>query len=195
MGEKLFLKGDRCVGPKCAFIRRGYPPGVHGKRKRRGGSEFGMLLKEKQKLRFTYGLDDKDVRRYTREAISRKELFRVLFLQLLERRLDNVVFRLGVAVSRRMARQVVLHGHVLVNGKVISVPSYRVVKGDVVMVQEKSLGSGFLGEWESRIKKGEPPAWLSLDKTKKEATVTGLPEVDDLQTQFDVTKIKEFYSR
>ena len=105
LGEKLFLKGDRCIGPKCAFTRRSYAPGLHGKRKRRGSSEYGELLRAKQRVRFVYGLDDRDIKKYTQEAESKSGVFSSNFWHLLESRLDNAVFRLGFAPSRRNARR------------------------------------------------------------------------------------------
>ena len=195
LGEKLFIKGDRCAGPKCAMVRRSYAPGVHGKGRRREPSEFGQLMREKQKIRFLYGLDDKDLKRYITIALMHKGAFTAHVLRLLECRLDNVVYRLGLAHSRRMARQAVDHGHVTVNGKIVSIPSYRVKKGDVIAPKEHSLKSGVFAGLEERIKSYEAPRWLSLDKGQKTGTMTADPEADDIQTTVDITKIKEFYSR
>lgn len=198
LGEKLSLKGERCFGPKCALTRRAYPPGVHGKSKKRkrGMSEYGTLLREKQKVRFLYGLDDKDIKRYSEEAAKRKEgVFSSNFLGLIERRLDNTVFRLGFAESRRRARHLVSYGHVTVNKKSVTIPSYRVKKGDVVSFKERSLQKGFLGELDTRLKKYQTPRWLTLDVSRKEGTVVGPPVTEDIGLTADVTKIKEFYSR
>lgn len=210
LGEKLFLKADRCGGPKCAMVRRAGPPGSRGsgagKERRRGRSEYGKLLAEKQKVRYLYGLDDRDVARYTKEAAEMSGVFSSNFLQLLESRLDNVVFRAGFAPSRRMARQLVNHGHILVEkilsapfkkgGKtVVDIPSYRVSKGERVSVKESSLGSPIFAGIDARLKNYEPPEWIALDKNKKEAVVTGAPSVDEQDIAAEVTKIKEFYSR
>ncbi len=199
LGEKLSLKGQRCFGPKCALTRRAYPPGAHGKSKsksrKRGLSEYGGLLREKQKIRFLYGLDDKDVKRYTEEAARRPGVFSSRFLQMLESRLDNAIFRLGFAESRRQARHLVSYGHVAVNGKAVTIPSYRVKKGDVITLKGKSLQSGILLGLEMRLKKYEPPAWLKLDKSKNEGVVVSAPEVESTELTVDITKIKEFYSR
>lgn len=197
LGEKLFLKGDRCVGPKCAVVRRGYPPGMHGKNKKRkrGPSEYGELLREKQKVRFIYGLDDKVIKRYTQEAASRPGIFSSNLLVILERRLDNVLFRAGFLPSRRMARKFISDGHVLVNGVRVTVPSYLAVKGDIVNLKDKIIARGILTDLEARLKKYEPPLWLELDKNKKEVRVKDFPNTDDLQVDLDVTKVKEFYSR
>lgn len=195
LGEKLFLKGDRCVGPKCAFTRRSYPPGLHGKRRRRGSSEFGELLRAKQRVRFVYGLDDRDIKRYTKDAESKSGVFSSNFWQMLESRLDNAVFRLGFAPSRRSARQIVSHGHVTVNGKAAKIPSLRLKKGDIVALKEKSLGLSVFSDLESRLKKIEIPAWLSFDQAKKTAKVLSAPEGGEMEINFNATKIKEFYSR
>ena len=200
LGEKLFLKGHRCLGPKCAYIRRGYPPGLHGNKKkggrrRRGLSEYGELLREKQKVRYLYGLDDKDIARYSKKAASTSGVFSSNLLRMLESRLDNAVFRLGFTESRRIARQVVNHGHVLVNGKMASIPSFQIKKGDTIALKEKILSSPLFSELEIKIKKYEAPQWLELDRTNKTGKVTRLPEADDAGVSADVTKIKEFYSR
>ncbi|QQG45106.1 MAG: 30S ribosomal protein S4 [Candidatus Sungiibacteriota bacterium] len=197
LGEKLLLKGDRCSGPKCALIRRGYPPGIHGKKKgrRRGSSEYKQLLNEKQKIRFLYGLDDRDMEQYSKKAASRSGIFSSNLTRLLERRLDNTVFRLGLAVSRHNARQLVGHGHVLVNSKTVNIPSFQVKKDDLISLKESSLKSDLFRDLEMRLKKYEAPAWLSLDKNKKVGKVVGLPENENVGAVADITKIKEFYSR
>ena len=197
LGEKLFLKGSRCVGPKCAQTRRGYPPGAHGKsrKRKRGLSEYGTLLREKQKVRLLYGLDDKDVKRYSKEASTKQGIFSSQLLSFLERRLDNTVFRLGFGESRRSARHLVGYGHVTVNGKTVTIPSYRIKTGDSVALKERSLRSGFFMDFDMRLKKVEPPTWLVLDKEKKVGKVVGLPDTDSIGMTADVTKIKEFYSR
>lgn len=201
LGEKLFIKGDRCLGQKCALVRRSYAPGAHGKGKgkgkgkRREPSEFGALFREKQKVRFTYGLDDKDLKKYINIAVSQKGAFGINVLKLLERRLDNVLYRLGFADSRRMARQAIGHGHVTVNGKRVSTPSYQIKKGNIVGLKELSLKSGLFKGIDDKIRSYEAPRWLALDKSKKMGTITRDPESDDVQTNVDITKVKEFYSR
>lgn len=199
LGEKLFIKGDRCIGQKCALTRRNYAPGVHGKSrgkgKRREPSEFGVLFREKQKIRFIYGLDDKDLKRYIAIAASQKGTFSIHVLKLLERRLDNVVYRLGFADSRRMARQAVGHGHITVNGKRVSSPSYQVKRGDGVALTQRALKSSFFKRIDDIMRSYEAPKWLSLDKGKKMGIITADPEADDVQTTVDITKVKEFYSR
>ena len=201
LGEKLFLKGDRSLGPKCAMVRRAYPPGVHGKpgrgskRKGRGGSELSLLLNAKQVIRFRYGLDDRDIARYSKQATQRAGIFSVNFLRLLEMRLDNVVFRLGLTDSRRAARQIVGHGHIAVNSKRVTIPSLQLKKGDVVGFGERSLVLSPATGRTERLKKYQPPQWLSLNADKKEGMVLRQPEAAETGVTSDLTKIKEFYSR
>lgn len=194
LGEKLFLKGDRCSGPKCAMVRRAYPPGPHrkGRGRGRGGSEYGELLKEKQKARFFYGLDDTEIKRYVDTAAREQGVFGANFMRLLERRLDVVVWRLGLAPSRRHARQLVGHGHIEVNGRVVNIPSYSVRRGDRVALVGKMSASPALTE---RLRAVQPPRWLTLDKGQRQGTMVAVPEGEELGLTFDVTKIKEFYSR
>lgn len=197
LGEKLFLKGDRCIGPKCALTRRSYPPGARGKSRRRGRglSEYGELLKEKQKVRFLYGLDDSDIRRYTKKGELMAGVFSSNFWRMLESRLDNAVFRLGLAPSRRIARQMVTHGHIGLNGRLVNIPSVQLKTGDTVSIKESSQRSALFRELDSRLKRVEPPVWLSLDKARKAGKVIAPPEVEHLEIDFNATKIKEFYSR
>ena len=197
LGEKLFLKGEHCAGTKCAAVRRNYPPGIHGKKKkgRRGKSEYSQLLREKQKVRFSYGLGDKDIERYSKKASERSGLFEDEFIKMIESRLDNVVWRFGFAVSRRAARMMVNHGHITVNGKIVSIPSYQLKKGDAVAVKDASLASFLFTDLDTRFKKLEMPHWLSLDKTKKTGTLLSRPGAEDLKENFEFSKIKEYYSR
>jgi small subunit ribosomal protein S4 len=203
LGEKLLLKGERCAGPKCAVVRRSGPPGVHGGGKKAGGkggrrrnaSEYGVLLREKQKVRFMYGLDDREMERYSKEAAQRRGIYSENFLPLLEGRIDNTVFRLGLAESRRVARMMVTHGHITVNGKRVSTPSYRVKKGNIIAVRVGSLPSLLFAGLEARLKKIQVPHWLSLDPAKKAGTVAGIPVAEDILFSIDIPKIKEFYSR
>lgn len=197
LGEKLFLKGERCIGPKCAAVRRSYPPGAHGQKKkaRRGKSEYSQLLREKQKVRFSYGLDDKDVERYSKEAAKRAGLFSGEFLRMIESRLDNIVWRLGFAESRRSARMLVSHSHITVNGRAVNIPSFRVKRGDMVAVKESSLGSVLFAGLDTRFKKFEAPRWLNLDKNKKAGTLLVWPGIEDLRENIEFSKIKEYYSR
>jgi small subunit ribosomal protein S4 len=197
LGERLFLKGDRCSGPKCAAVRKSYPPGIHGRKKKRRKSisEFSTMLREKQKIRFLYGLDDRDIKRYAQEAALGEGLFSSLFFAILESRLDNAVFRLGFAPSRRVARQLVNHAHVAVNGRAVTIPSFRVRKGDRIGLTRRFLKSGALEGLNIRLKKYAPPPWLALDREKKDGEVVGVPESRDEEAIFDAAKMKEFYAR
>src|SRR3989344_940945 len=195
LGEKLFLKGERCAGAKCVMVRRNYPPGAHGKRKRRASSEFGTLLREKQKVRFLYGVDDATVRRYSKEAAFAKGVFSSNFWRILESRLDNVVFRLGFSVSRRAAQQAINHGHVLVNEKTVTISSFRVAPGDVISLKERTARLGLFQDLGSKLARQQTPQWLLIDPEKKTGKIAKAPDVEDLETMFDATKIKEFYSR
>lgn len=197
VGEKLFLKGDRCLGPKCAVVRHGQRPGVHGKggRRRRDTSEYGSLLQEKMKMRYYYGLDDRDVKRYVKKAALQTGIFHANMMRALERRLDSVVFRLGFAVSRRQARQAVSHGHILVNDRRVTVPSYAVTIGDRMRIKEGSLASSLFKELSTRLRGYEAPKYLALHKESLVGELLALPEFEESQVMFDATKVKEFYSR
>ena len=196
LGEKLFLKGERCVGPKCAAVRRSYPPGVHGAGSRRRGrniSEYGQLLRDKQKLRYFYGLDDADIRGYVEEASRSRGLFSTRLIGLLEGRLDNMTWRFGFAPSHRSARQLVGHGHITVNGRVVSIPSYRTKSGDRVGLTQ---GMRRTPELSQRLQAFEPPPWLEFDKEQIIGTVRALPEnTQDVGVTVDLAKIKELYLR
>ncbi len=196
LGQKLGLKPERCSGPKCAAVRRAYPPGAHGKARRRAPSEYGELLREKQKVRFLYGIDDTKMRAYIAKAAGRTGFFTAHLVRLLESRLDNVVFRLGFAASRRAARHCVKYGHITVNGRKVTIPSYQVRREDSIGIRGESRGSALFTDLDLRLKKYEPPLWLALDKGAKVGTVAGdpLPEGEGAPMA-DLIKIKEFYSR
>lgn len=199
-GQKLFLKSDKCFSPKCTLVKKSYPPGIHGrkilKRRRSPLSEYGLQLREKQRLKFFYGLREKQFSRYIKEATGKKGVdSAVLIAEILELRLDNAVFRLGFAKSRSFARQLVGHGHFIVNGRKITTPSYRLKKGDEIAVRPQSLGKNFFSDLELTLKKYNPPAWLKLDKEKKIGEVAGFPDRDAVPTDVDVNAIIEFYSR
>ena len=196
LGERLFIKGERCSGPKCVMVRRSYPPGAHGKRKRRrNASEFGTLLHEKQKVRFVYAVDDAVIRRYSKEAAFKKGVFSSNFWRILESRLDTVVFRLGLSSSRRSAQQAISHGHILVNSKRVTISSYRVRVGDVISLSDRSLASPLFAGLEVKLAKQQVPQWLELDPAQKTGKILRAADVEELETMFDATKIKEFYSR
>jgi len=197
-GVKLFLKGDRCFSPKCPIERRNYPPGQHGptRRFRRKVSDYGRQLREKQKVRRIYGVYERQFRRYFRQAVKAKGMTGSALLQLLERRLDNVVYRMGLASSRAQARQLVTHGHILVNGHKVDIASYSVRPGDVIQVHEGSRKDRYFKDLaEDFGKKQTPPKWLAVDAGAMTATMVALPEREDIDITINEQLIVEFYSR
>ncbi len=192
--QKLFLKGDRCYSDKCAFERRGYPPGQHGQGRIKF-SEYGLQLREKQKIKKMYGLLEKQFRMMFFKADRMKGVTGNNLLTNLERRLDNVAYRSGFANSRAEARQVVRHGHLTVNGKKVNIPSYLVNKGDQIAVHQTSKGQvRILGALES-VKRREIPQWLELDGGAQLARVRDLPARDDLTAPMQERLVIELYSK
>ncbi len=198
-GEKLFLKGDRCVSPKCPFERdRGYPPGDHGRLaqfRRRRTSDYSRQLREKQKVRRIYGVLERQFRRYFREAERRQGLTGENLLIVLESRLDNVIYRLGFADSRAQARQLVQHGHFLVNGRRTNIPSYLVRPQDKLGVREGSRKRVYFKDRANLLDEGSVPHWLSLDQNAMEARVLQLPTREDIAASLNEQLIVEYYSR
>ena len=190
LGTKLFLKAVRCNSPKCVMIRRPSKPGIHGgkKRGRRTLSEFGRQLQEKQRVQISYGLNNRQMRKLFR---GKKETGKIL--QLLEKRLDNVVFRLGLADSRVIARQFISHGHFMVNAKKVTISSYRVEIGKKVSLDATSRKFKIFDNLELKLKKFEPPKWLKLDKEKLTGEIVDKPE--NLNFPFDLNLVAEYYSR
>lgn len=193
-GEKLFLKGERCFTPRCAFERRRTPPGDQSRRRRRP-SEYGIHLLEKQKAKYIYGVLESQFRRYMSEAFNSPGITGVNLLRSLERRLDNVIFLLGFADSRKQARQLVRHGHLLVNGVKNDIPSYQVSARDVITWKERVKGTDFFKERTEDIPKRPIPSWLSLEQADMKGTVNSLPADEDLQQSINSRLIVEFYSR
>ncbi len=192
--QKLFLKGDRCYSEKCAFERRGYPPGQHGQGRIKF-SEYGLQLREKQKIKKMYGLLEKQFRAAFEAADRSKGITGSNLLSLLERRLDNVTYRSGFANSRAEARQLVRHGHFWVNGKRVNIPSYLVGKGDVVEVREKSRNVARIGEAVENSKRREIPQWLELDAATQKSRVRDLPARDDVTAPMSERLVVELYSK
>jgi small subunit ribosomal protein S4 len=193
-GEKLYLKGEKCYTDKCAIEKRPYPPGEAGQSRRRQ-SEYGLQLREKQKVRRTYGLMENQFRRYYKEAARRKGNTGELLLQLLERRLDNIVFRMGLANSRAEARQVIRHNQVAVNGGRVNIPSYQVKAGDEVSVQADARNQDRI---QSAVQRGDDlgrPEWLEVDGGNYKGTVKALPERADLSPAINEHLIVELYSK
>lgn len=187
-----------CGRAKCAFTRRPFPPGAHGpaQAKRRPRlSSYGTQLREKQKAKRLYNVMERQFRRYFEEAAKRKGNTATFLVQTLERRLDNVVYRLGLAATRRQARQLVTHGFIAVNGKVVDIPSAQAYVGDVVGVKEGKRNKGIVTQIMERMPKHQAPKWLSADASALSGKVTSVPEGEDLRQVFDPTLIVEFYSR
>lgn len=190
------MKGERCGSPKCGFTRRNYPPGAHGlTRRRRRITPYGEQLRAKQKMKRFYGLLEKQFHRYFDESTREKGDTAIFLVQALESRLDNAVYRMGFATSRRQARQMVNHRHFLVNGKPVNIPSFSVKIGDVVAIKESKKKLRLYETLPDRLTKVEPPKWIAVDSKKYEGKIVDLPETEDLTKQFDLTKIIEFYSR
>ncbi|ADY54784.1 SSU ribosomal protein S4P [Syntrophobotulus glycolicus DSM 8271] len=194
-GIKLFLKGDRCYTNKCSIDRRPYAPGVHGQSRGRKPSDFGIQLREKQKARRIYGIMEKQFRRYFEMASRQKGMTGENLLRLLERRLDNVVYRIGFASSRAEARQFVTHGHITVNGKRVDIASYLIKVGEVIAVNEKSRSSSRIKELIDTMADRSVPGWLSADSNSASGTVLALPSREDIQIPIEEHFIVEKYSR
>lgn len=196
-GQKLFLKGERCLGPKCAIERRAFPPGDHGRKAafRRKMSDFGTQLREKQKARRIYGVMERQFRRYFREASRRKGLTGSVLLAILESRLDNVVYRLGFADSRAQARQLVRHGHFEVNGRKTDIPSYIVSVGDVISVRTGSNKKEYFKD-RAQIMQGalKSPQWLNVNYTEMSGSVLAAPGREDIDIQLNEQLIVEYYN-
>jgi small subunit ribosomal protein S4 len=198
LGQKLFLKGDRCFSQKCAMIKRAYAPGLQ--KKRRGGSPsaYKKSLEEKQTLKKWYGVSERQFKRYVKETLAKMGKVEDVSNELikrLEQRLDNVIFRLGFAKSRIQARQLVSHSYFLINGKPVNIPSYSVKKGDVISIKEHKKAKGVFKELATELKRKDAPAWLTLNKEKLEAKTIGEPNLDEVKPPAEISSIFEFYSR
>ncbi len=195
VGEKLFLKGERCFGPKCAIIKRNYTPGTDGSRPRRRLSDYGTQLAEKQKAKRYYGLSEKQFRLTFLKATKKQGDAGKNFLGLLESRLDNVIFRLGFATSRAQARQLVNHGHFMVDDHKVDIPSFIVKAGQVIKVRKKSEKSPYFRNITEALTRTERPGWLNLDPKTQVAKVLHLPKDEDLPPGINMQMIIEFYSK
>ncbi len=193
LGTRLFLKGTRCQSPKCVNARRPTPPGAHGKDRQRPLSEFGTQLREKQKFQWSYGLREAQMKRVFKEAMKNPAVTGDVFLSFLERRLDNVAYRLGFGASRAVARQLVGHGHLFVNGRKVTVPSYRVRPNDVISIRPQSKEHAGLKDLAETLKAYEPPTWLSMNKETLEGKVVAMPK--DFDNSFDVNMVVDYYSK
>ncbi len=192
-GGKLFLKGEKCYMEKCPFNKRPLPPGQHGAGRKKV-SEYGQQLREKQKTKRIYGVQEKQFRHYYEVADRMKGITGENMLSLLERRLDNVIFRMGIGVSRTQARQLVNHAHFTVNGRTVNVPSYRVKAGDVIAVKENRRNNKFFEQIKT-MKVANMPKWLEFDPEKLEGKVLALPTREDVDSQIAEHMIVELYSK
>jgi len=195
-GEKLYLKGEKCDTAKCVFIKRSFRPGMHGPTSRIRHSSYGKQLREKQKAKESYGLQEKQFRNYFEKAKRGTGSTTEKMVQMLEQRLDNVIYRLGLGRSRGMARQIVSHGLITVNGRKVNIPSYQVKPGDIVKLSAKAAKAKLFNEEDAaRLNKHQPPSWLLLEPKEMSGKVLNRPEGEDLKQNFDPTLIVEFYSR
>jgi small subunit ribosomal protein S4 len=191
---KLYLKGDRCYSDKCAVERRNYPPGQHGQGRSKF-SDYGLQLREKQKIRRMYGLVEKQFKTYFKEADRQKGVTGSNFLVLLERRLDNAVYRLGFANSRNQARQLVRHNHFLVNGRKVNIPSYLLRPGDKVSVRESSRQTPAINEAMDAMPRRGLPSWLEVDKANHEGIFKAYPTREEMNLPVQEQLVVEFYSK
>ncbi|NMB25523.1 MAG: 30S ribosomal protein S4 [Firmicutes bacterium] len=193
-GEKLFLKGDRCYTEKCAVDRRSYPPGQHGQGRHKV-SEYGLHLREKQKLRRIYGVLERQFERYYDRASRQTGITGENLLQILELRLDNIVYRMGFAASRAQARQLVMHGHFAVNGQKTDIPSYEVRVGDVITVREKSRNMQLIKDNIAAAEGRAVPEWLEANLEQMEGKILAVPTREQMDISIQEHLIVEFYSR
>jgi len=195
LGVNLHLKAERSFSPKSALIRRPYPPGVHGSKKRRASSEYGKQLQEKQKIQLSYGLSAKKMKIYAQAAISSKKISPPQYLyQLLELRLDNVVFKAGFVTSRSVARIATSHGHFTVNNKRINIPSYELKINDVIKIRESSKNNKIFSNLKEKLAKYQEPDWLKIDREKLTCEVIKIPQLPE-DFEFDIPLVLEFYSK
>jgi small subunit ribosomal protein S4 len=192
---KLFLKGDRCLSDKCAINKRNYAPGLHGQRRRTKLSEYGLQLREKQKMKRTYGLMESQFRSYFQKAARAQGVTGINLLVLLERRLDNVVYRMGFADSRAQARQLVRHGHMRVNGRKVNIPSFLIKQGDAIEPREKSRNMDMIRGNMEHLGQKQIPEWLHVDATAMRGVVQTLPSRDDITMPFQEQLVVELYSK
>ena len=194
-GLKLYLKGDRCYSDKCSYERRAFGPGQHGQARFKKLSDYAIQLREKQKVKSMYGMLESQFRLYFQKADSQKGVTGENLLILLERRLDNTVFRIGFASSRGQARQLVRHKHILINGKKVDIPSFLISDGDVVSLKEKSRANGSINEKLEAVARRGVPSWVELDKDNYKATIKALPNREEITMPIKEQLIVELYSK
>ncbi|MCX6806923.1 MAG: 30S ribosomal protein S4 [Candidatus Berkelbacteria bacterium] len=193
-GKKLFLKGEKCLSAKCAFTRRSYAPGQHGARPKKL-TDYAVQLREKQKARRTYDINETQFKNYYKKAAKTKGDTGELLLSSLERRLDNVIYRLGLSDSRKQARQLVSHGHLKVNDKKVNIGSYLVKEKDKIEINKKSIALSIFKDRQAKLKDINIPSWLQLDQQKMSGLVLHLPNKEEVETDIDSALIIEFYSK
>lgn len=198
LGEKLFLKGERCMSAKCAMVKRPFPPGQKAKKRRGSLSEYGKELKEKQKMKKWYGLSESQMERYVKEVEKRRakiENVADALIEKIESRLDNTIFRLGLAKSRAQASKLVSHGHFMVNGRKVDIPSYEMKIGDVISIRPGSKKKEPLKDLDALMKNYKLPSWLNFDKDKGEGKFVKKPIAADVQLPVEIATLFEHYSR
>jgi len=197
-GQKLFLKGERCFSPKCAMVKKPYSPGMKVKKRKFRQTEYSKQLAEKQKLKISYNLSEEQFKKYVNQVLKKRgrvEDEAEELIKKLEKRLDNVIYRLGIANSRKQARQLVSHGFFLVNEKPINIPSYEVRQNDVITLKKEKLQKNFFKEISAILKKKTFPSWLKFDKEKYEAKVIAEPSLKEMAPSAEISAIFEYYSR
>jgi small subunit ribosomal protein S4 len=192
---KLFLKGERCYTDKCGYERRSYPPGQHGQSRRKKRSDYGEQLREKQKVKRIYGIAERQFRGYYHKALRTKGVSGHMLIQILERRLDNTVYRMGFASDHAEARQLVRHGHFTINGKKVNIPSYLVRTNDVIAVRESSQKMARINEALAAVDRRGVPQWIALDKDNFRGSITQLPTREDVTLPIREQLIIELYSK
>lgn len=194
--EKLFLKGDRCATPKCALVRRNYAPGVHTNKGKKNISEYGMQLAGKQKIKRTYGVAERQFRKHFKEGDKKSGFAGEMLMARLEKRLDNVVYRLGLVASRNQARQLVSHGFVSVNGKKLDIPSFEVKLGDTISIHAPKKARTYVKNMETALShKKDFPSWMQFKKESMEGKIIGNPTREDIGINLDPQVVVEYYSR
>lgn len=195
IGEKLMLKGERCMSAKCAIVKRNYPPGVHGSKGKKRLSGYGEQLQEKQKAKKIYNLMEKQFKLTFEKAKRMKGDVGENFIKMLETRLDNVIFRMGFAESRGKARAIISHGHFTVNGVKVDIPSFQVKKGDVIKISKTTMSSKLFTNLKEKIKTYEAPGWIYNDKEELSGKILHAPAMTDVNSNINVHMVVEFYSR
>ena len=194
-GERLFLRGERCLSNKCAMVKRNYPPGIHGQKGYPRLSGYALHLKEKQKVKNIYGIGERQLRRYMNQSLRKRGNTAEMFQQILERRFDNIIFRLGLAKSRTQARQLISHRHLTINQRKVGIPSYLLKTGDETDVVDRSQKNTYFIEAIKGLEKYQTPSWLTIDKKTLKAKVLHLPKGQELNLGIQIQLIVEFYSK